>query len=360
MQRSRSSWILRLRRLLPALVLLVPACDFHCGGSPAKKTGSSASDAGPGRVEMVRNGAEPRIKLGLGRWTGMQYQMQITSSGSFGIAGNPPLRPPATVADVGFTVLRGTANPVLHDGRHCVEEKAVFRSLRVQGGGLPPALVDKTNEMLSVIDGTTMRELVTDDGEIVDMKTELVGGKKPKPLVQKQLDQVWNARRHFPFRLPPVPVGVGASWRFAEPTELRGVRAMQIADMTIVGMDDKSVRIRLRVHQQAPRQELTNPLDPSSTAILEHYRGDGQGQLTIDRETGVMREANLAITADLRLSALNAKGQKKQVTFVAARLMHARGSIGAPPEAGVSEAGANGDAGADGAAASRDGGRPPP
>jgi hypothetical protein len=356
MQWLRSSFVRRARRLLPALVLLVPACDFHCGGGPPKKAAQHISDSGPGRVEMVRNGSEPRVKLSVGRWTGLRYHMELTSSGSFGVTGRPPLRPPATVATLGLTVIRGTANPVPCGGRHCVEERAVFESLRVKGGGLPPELAAKTNQALAVIDGTTMRQLVTDDGEIAEMKTELVGGKKPDPQVQKTLDQVWDSQRHFPFRLPPVPVGVGASWRFTEPTELRGVRAMQLADMTIVGMDERSVRIRIRLHQQAPRQELENPLDPSSTAILERYRGDGQGELTIDRETAVMLRAHLAITASLRLSALDEQGHKKQVTFVAATLMQARGSIGAP-EAGASRA----DAGTDGAAeaAVADGGTAP-
>lgn len=343
MQSPRSSFIRRACRLLPALVLLVPACDFHCGGSSRKKAKKQVTDSGSGRVEMVRNGSEPRRKLTVGRWAGLHYHLELTSSGSFGLAGQAPLRPPATVADLGFTVVRGTANPVPCDGRHCVQERAVFESLRVKGGGLPPALAAKTNQTLAVIDGTTMRQLVTDDGEIAEMKTELVGGKKPDPQVQKTLDQVWDAQRHFPFRLPPVPVGVGASWRFTEPTELKGVRAMQLADMTITGMDDKNVKIRIRVHQQAPRQELTNPVDPSSTAILERYRGDGQGELTIDRETAVMRRAHLAITASLRLSALDEQGHKKQVTFMAATLMDAHGWIGAP-EAGT----AGGDAAADG------------
>jgi len=218
MQWLRSRFVRRARRLLPALVLLVPACDFHCGGGPPKKATPQITDSGPGRVEMVRNGAEPRVKLSVGRWKGLRYHMELTSSASFGVSGQAPLRPPATVADLGFTVIRGTANPVPCSGRHCVEERAVFESLRVKGGGLPPELAAQTNQALAVIDGTTMRQLVTDDGEIAEMKTELVGGKKPEPQVQKTLDQVWDAQRHFPFRLPPVPVGVGASWRFTEPT----------------------------------------------------------------------------------------------------------------------------------------------
>lgn len=363
MSRARSSWFRRLRRLVPALVLLVPACDFHCGGASAKKDAALVSDSGSGRVEVVRTGSKPRIKLTVGRWAGLRYQLQLTSSVSFGVEGQPPLRPPATVARLDYKVLRGTANPIQHGGRPCVEEQAVLRSLRVLGGGLPPALAAQTNKELGALDGTTVRQLVTDDGEIAEMKTELVAGKKPAPQVQKALDQVWDAQRHFPFRLPQVPVGVGASWRFTEPTELRGVRAMQIADMTITGMDAKSVRIRIRIRQQAPRQELPNPLDPSSTAILEHYRADGQGEFTIDRMTAVMRRGHLAVTASLRLSAINAQGKKQQASFAAAEIVRERARIGAPEAgAGTVDAGTapRGDASARPSASAAGADRPAP
>ncbi len=343
MAESRSSWTRRLWRLLPALVLLVPACDFHCGGASAKKDARVVSDSGSGRVELVRSGRAPRAKLAVARWAGFRYRIELTNTGTFGVEGQAPQRPPATVAVLDYKVLRGTANPVMHDGRPCVEEQAVFKSLRVKPGALPAPLAAKADQDLSVADGTTTRQLVTDDGEIAQIKTELVGGKKPTPEMQKALDKIWESQRHFPFRLPPVPVGVGASWRFTEPTELHGVRGLQVADMTIIAMDAKNVRIRFHLHQQAPRQELTNPLDPSSTAILEHYRGDGQGEFTIDRMTAVIRRARLTLTASLGMSAIDQTGKKQQATFIAAEILSARGWLGAA-EAGVP--GSEGGAGA--------------
>jgi len=188
-----------------------------------------------------------------------------------------------------------------------------------------PEAILRANRDLERFVGTTTRQLVSEDGELVEVKTELVGGKPPAPEVKRALDETWEVQRRFPFRLPRVPVGVGARWRFADAIELNGVRAMQIAEMQIADMDATRVKIRIRLRQQAPRQEVPHPLDPNDTAMLERYRGDGEGELVMDRVSAVLLDARLATTANLEVSAF-LDGQPTKRSLIAATRFLCSGS----------------------------------
>ncbi len=325
-------WAAAVAWVLPALVL--GACGSHCGhAKPAVET----SDAQAASVEVLDPGKAPRVQLALGRWSGLSFLTEYTSDGSMGIVGRPPIKAPTTVMRVRFDVERGTADPIVKQGpdgeQRLVQQRAVIESLTVNSPQLPPESVQKFNDSLAALAGTSMLQLIGEDGAIVDVKTQTVGGTAPPERVKKMLDDTWSSQRHFPFRLPPSAVGVGAHWRFSDPIERQGVRAIQVADMTLLSIDDNVVKIRIRVRRSAPRQEIKNPMDPDANAMLEQYRGDGEGELTMDRLTAVMLGARLATTASLKLSAFNAKGDKQFLTLVSATLLQSHSSIGAPEAA---------------------------
>jgi len=304
-----------------AACLLVSGCSRGCSKGKPTGTDSPEVDAGPSRVELMNAGRAPRVTLQVARWKGLSYRMRIENDASIGAPGQLPLRGPILLTTLRVDVLRGSAGPVERElnGRklRMIEERSAVERVEVKPGQLGPEAILQANRDLERFVGTTTRQLVAEDGELVEIKTELVGGKPPTPEEKRRLDETWDVQKRFPFRLPRVPVGVGARWRFADPIELNGVRAMQIADMQIADMDATRVRIRIRLRQQAPRQEIPHPLDPNDTAMLERYRGDGQGELVMDRASAVLLDARLTTTASLEVSAF-LDGQPTKKSFIAA------------------------------------------
>jgi len=297
------------RAALLSLALGCAACSDGCNCRRQKPVSAVVPDTGTGegRVDISATGREPRAKLEVARFTGYGYRVFVTTEASLGIQGQMPLRMPTAQAVIQFTTVRGMANPIArqHGGREqrLIEERGIVEKLETQSSELPKQAVDQLNLSFKPLVGTTARQFVAEDGEVVEIRTELVGGAQPTPEQKSILDAAWDVQKKFPFRLPSEPIGPGARWRFSEPVELRGVRGIQVADMTMTALDDSTARIRIAIRHQAPRQEVPHPLDPRQTAMLEHYRGDGEGELTIDRTTALPLEARLATSASLRLSA---------------------------------------------------------
>jgi hypothetical protein len=325
-----------LRRWLSRLSLVIllfagGACSSSCRGCGKSSAGGGA-DAAPGdpRVELINQGREPRAKLEVERPTGFSYVSELESESSFGIQGQVPTVLPTAIARMKSEVIRGMGNPVVRQRGftelRLIEERATLEKLAVRSSALPPDFVAQFNVGLNALTGTTTRALVAVDGEVVEMKTELVGGKKPPPEIAFVLDTTWEAQRRFPFRLPADPVGPGARWRFSESLEFRKVRGLQLAEMYLLTLDDHSARIRVKIRHQCPRQEVPHPLNPKDTAMLEHYRGDADGEVTIDRATAILLDGRLATTATLRMSG-SVDGSQATVTFVAASLLRVHGDV---------------------------------
>lgn len=334
-RRRRARAVVIIAWLAPAVVL--SSCSSRCG---KKQVAVELSDAQVASVELLDPGRPPLVTISVGRWAGLVYTSELTNRTSVSAAGAPAPNPPAAVMKVRFEVLHGTADPVVRPGpdggARLVEERAVVESLEVRNPSAPPELLQKTNDALSSLVGTSMRQLVGEDGAIVEVDTETVGGVVPPARIKQMIDNLWATQRHFPFRLPPGPVGVGAHWRFSDPTERQGVRTIQVSDMTLVSMDDRTVTIRIRVQLAAPRQEVKNPMDPDAVAMLEQFRGEGEGELTLDRLTAVILSARLGEAATLKLSAYDTKGKQQFLTVVSAVRAELRSVIGAP-EAGAPE-----------------------
>lgn len=326
------------------IALLLPGCAKAC--SPEGKTDEPQKPAvveTAGGVKLTNAGREPKNKLEVGRWTGLQYQQTVESSGSIGLSGAPPARGPTLSATTSFSVLRGTADPVAKtiDGRKLslVEERGELVDVHAESKEVPPEALKQLDQGLALLVGIVTRQLVAEDGEVAEVTTELVGGKKPTPEIKQLLDKTFDAQRRFPFRLPPTPVGVGAKWSFSEPIVIQGIHATQASEMTLTSFDEHTAKIAIVVRQQGGRQELQHPLDPSAWATVEQYRGDGNGEFRIDRLTAVVLDAHLATTGSLRLS-WKEGDQPKNATFIAASVTNIRGHIGAAADGGVADAGA--------------------
>jgi hypothetical protein len=299
-------------------------------------------------VEVLGAGAEPRQKLEIGRWTGLTYQLTSQRDGSFGLSGKTPIKTPTSIMESHFEVLRGTADPIEREieGRQLrlIEERAVVERIEVQSATMPPEALAQLNAAFGLLKGLTTRSLVGEDGELVELKTESVGGVKPPPEIKKLLDGALDAQRHFPFRLPPVPVGVGARWRFSGPFEVRGVKATQVADMTLLELGEGTARISIRTRHTAPKQEVPHPTEPGLRATLDALRGDSDGELTIDRLTAYVIAARLTSTSFLTMTWMDPTGQDQHATFMQAEVQRMTGHVGSQPEGGTEDAGKDGSA----------------
>ena len=310
----------KIRVLAALFCTTLGACNRSCS-CDRKAPVANLPDAAitEARVTIMSTGREPRARLEVGRWSGFSARMTVETEGSLSIQGQVPVKVPAAIATLRLDTLRGIGDPIIRNrnGRELrlIEERGLIEKIELKPGQFPPEVLAKLNETFRALSGTTMRQLVAEDGEVVELTTELVGGVQPAPEHKRVLDGAWEMQRRFPFRIPSEPVGPGARWRFSELVEYQGIRTIQIADMTLTALDDSTARIRIALRHQAPRQELPHPLDPRQTAVLEHYRGDAEGELTIDRTTALQLEARLATTVNLRLTAQADGGQQSLVAI---------------------------------------------
>jgi hypothetical protein len=326
MRRIRVTWL----RAALALGFCVPACNFHCGSSKVVRE-APKSDAAVPNVQIQSTGKPPRVLLQVGRWTGLTYRQHLVVDSSFGISGKPPLRAPTAMTTLRYTVLRGTADPIVRrtdaGEQDLVAERGVVEALGVKSSTLPAAAVTALNQAYGKLVGTTVRQLIAEDGSVAEVRTELVGGAQTTPEIKKLLDAAWEPERSFPFRLPGVAIGVGARWTFSDPIHVQSGHAVQVADMTVLSMDAQHVKIRIRVRQYAPRQRVPNPVNPLESATLERYRGDGEGEVTFDRLTAIALSARLATTASLTLSAPGPGGRRQSATLAASSLLAEHGEV---------------------------------
>jgi hypothetical protein len=281
-------------------------------------------------VEVLGDGTAPRVGLRVARWTGYRYRFVVEGSGSLGLEGQPQAFGPVVVMTLDHEVLRGSADPIVVRAdagvSRLIEERAIVESVRVRQDGVEKRVLDGWNQALLPLRGTAVRQGVTESAGIAWLKSELVGGAKPPEEVRQAVDATLEMQRHFPFRLPPVPVGIGARWRFRESVDLNGAHAAQIAEMSLRAIDAATAVVGIVLRQEAPRQKVPHPFVPGASAMLEQFRGDGEGELTVDRLTAVVLRARLVSTARLTLSdELN--GHHEQVTLLGTSIITASSSV---------------------------------
>jgi hypothetical protein len=314
--------------------LVASGCGLRSCGCD-KKVGkeSEAPVVPPGSdVEVFSTGSKPQVTLRIARWPGLKYRVTTTADGSSGVEGQPPAHGPTVTMTLLFDVVHGSADPIVRhaDGsiQRLIEEHAVLESLSVREAQAPPQLVADYNRLLTVFRGTTMRQFLAETGQVVDIESELLAGFKPPPEVKKAMDGSLDAQRDFPFRLPPIlppiPVGVGASWRFRQTIVVNGAHVIQIADMSLRALDDRSATVHFTLRMEARRQSVPHPFEPGRTATLDAFRGSGDGEAVIDPLTGIAVRGRLSTNTHFALSG-DVAGKPARVNVFGATLFRKAG-----------------------------------
>lgn len=292
-------------------------CEKQCDSCQKKISSPEATHVQ--RTDLIEEGKTPRLKLEVGRWSGLKYSTIIHADYSVGASGVPPVQAPTTITKIRFRVTRGTADPVYRTRGDSeialVEEEAVIDSMEVASKTHPPELMQLMNSQLAAFAGSTMKQLVAEDAEVVDMTAEKLGGVDTPAELKQILDGAWDSQLRFPFRLPKTAVGQGAQWRFTEKLRTHNLNLVQVADMTLVGMDQTQAQISIRARQEAPAQDFPDPQVPGAVAHLNKYRGDGHGSVIIDRVTAVPMQAKYRNTAQLTATTDRPGEGKRRVTL---------------------------------------------
>ncbi len=296
-------------------------CSTTGGCSCSCSSKSSVQERAATDVQMFGEGSDPRVTLRVARWTGLRYRSHLVTTGSLGLEGAPLLVGPTTTMVVDSEVLRGSADPIIapqHGGvARLIEERAMLRGISISQQGVAQPILDFWNQALLPLRGTTYLQNVAESAEVVQLSSELLGGIQPPEEVTRAVDQVLEQQRHFPFRLPPSPVGVGAKWRFQEALVVNGAHVTQAVEMTLKAVDANQANIGIVLKQDAPRQAIQNPLAPGSKAVLESYHNDGGGDVVVDRLTAIVLSGNIVLMARSTLSTETA-GAKNVATLVGA------------------------------------------
>jgi hypothetical protein len=294
-------------------------------------------------VETLSEGSDPRVTLRVARWTGLRYRTTLEASGSLALEGVQPLVGPITTMIIDNEVLRGSADPLIerqYGGPvRLIEERSLLRSMSIRQEGVPQQIIDFWNLALAPLRGTTYLQRVAESAEVMQLRSEMLGGVKPPEAITKAVDQALEEQRHFPFRLPPRPVGVGARWRFREDLEVSGAHGAQIAEMTLRAIDANQAVVGIAIRQDAPRQSIPHPLIPGASAVLEQFRGDGSGELIVDRLTAILVRGRIVVTARSTVSA-DSGGQHNVATLLGANTIEIGATMLTDEDAGQGTTGA--------------------
>lgn len=323
----------RLRRALSCIGwLLLPAgCSYACEDyepPAAPVVARETVGLGEDLLEVQDTGQGDKISLSLQRWRGLRYRVHASSQGSFGMEGRRPITAPPLRSVSLFEVLRGSAEPAerkLDGGTvRCVEELMTLEEVSVDALSFKVSDAGSSGaQRVPWLDGTTFRACTDERATMLALEVETVGHEPPTEEVRRQLDDVLDVYRRLPLVLPEQAVGVGARWRLEQPLAIRGAKAHQSTELTLQSFDDQRARLRFKGRITAPRQEVPHPERPWETATLERFRGDSQGEVVLDRLTGVFLSAHYTTTGALSITS----EAGNRVTYVATMTSTARSEI---------------------------------
>jgi hypothetical protein len=319
------------------VALSAGACSRACskassagsqGGNSSVPSASAIGEISGDTTELVGAGSAPRIDLGVERWAGLRWRLTSSARSSLGIEGRRPVTGPLLTTISDFEVVRGSADPVrrLIDGVEvrCVEELGKVVEVRIEalafartGAGSPGA------QRASWLDGTSARLWTSERGTIVDADIETVGEVTPDATMKESLKELVSVQRRLPFVLPAESVGVGARWKLKQEIEVRGASATQETELELRSFDARAAQIHFRSRLTAPRQSLPHPERMGELVTLERLRGDVEGDLSIDRLTGIFRRASLALTASLTVTT----EAQNRITYVSSLTGNSTGTL---------------------------------
>lgn len=104
--------------------------------------------------------------------------------------------------------------------------------------------------------------------------------------VQAQLGQMTRAIEQVAMRLPPVPVGVGATWSAKKTVQQNGLAVTTVTTTRLTALEGEQLTFTSQTTLSAPNQQL---VQQGLTMDVKDVGGGGTGKGTVDLTTMAMR-----------------------------------------------------------------------
>jgi hypothetical protein len=239
----------------------------------------------PTKIDMVSQGAEPMVSLGLSADAGAD--LARTSSYGPGIMELAiELGPRVAMPTVDLVLVLGPAKKDDGGVNWLVAGVGRASPAKQQVGQLPPGL----DRDIASLQGTLIRLEVTPDGRESDLATELSKAAKPEldRIVQTGAETLVFAM----VPLPPRPVGVGAQWIAETRMPFSGIDALAYRAYQVKSIDGDRVHVTLEVKVYAASHEANVEGVPKGSTF-EQFEAQAQGDLELVRGESLARKADI-------------------------------------------------------------------
>jgi uncharacterized protein DUF6263 len=131
--------------------------------------------------------------------------------------------------------------------------------------------------------------------------------------LQAQLGQMTRAIEQVAMRLPPVPVGVGATWSAKKTVQQNGLEVTTVTTTHLTAIDGDQMTFTSQTTLSAPNQQI---VQQGMAMDVKDVGGGGKGQGTVDLTTMAMRGE---LTSEFR-GRITAAGQQPTAMNVTMQL----------------------------------------
>jgi hypothetical protein len=265
--------------LLVSLVLALPACE-------KKPRGGADRSADPPLVVPDK----VSIQLGTARGEGRRVLRYAFKAGVKHVA---VMEMKMSMAmEVGSRKLPETALPLMRmnleiDAQSVSPEGELTYAYTIpsaevdETAGVPEPLVTQMRQALKLVAGLRGSGVIAASGLNKKAKIELPPGLPP--MLTQMMESVQQQMGQMAAPLPAEPVGPGSTWTVNQPLDLKAFRVGQRVTYTLVSLEGNQARLKLKLEQYAPPQDVAAPGMPAGqTMRLRRMKMTGTSEMTVD------------------------------------------------------------------------------
>lgn len=242
-------------------------------------TVQQSTDTKTAKLEILDLGATPRRELRFRPVVNSRQTMTMTMAVSLEtIVGETPLAKkviPKVVIKIDVAVKEIDPSGDIHYNFGYNDIKVL------PDKNTPPQLAATLQKRLDSLKAITGNIVVNNLGQLKSQKYILP--KNADPTLKQTLDQFTKSIKNISTQLPSVAVGLGAKWRTNDALNLSGIALTQTSSYEIVELTDRGMKLRSKISQVAPPQNLSIPKvsAQSTTTKLESLTSSGDGIVEI-------------------------------------------------------------------------------
>jgi hypothetical protein len=235
----------------------------------------------PTTVEMIADGAEPRVTLG-----GAAPDARASSYGPAALELAVQMGPRIAFPTVDLSLLIGAAKKDDGGADWLVADAKKASLAQEQMGDLQPG----TDQVVATLQGTQLRVKLGADGTESDVQMSL--GKQTPPSLARLGQNAAEALVFMTVPLPTKPVGVGAQWIAESRMPLSELDAIVYRAFRVKSIDGNRVHLSLDVKAYATSPDIAMPEVPKG-ATLQQVDVQGQGEMELVRGEVLVRKSQV-------------------------------------------------------------------